>query len=486
MRRTFSRRAVAGTILITLFVGGAGHAGEAPKDVQAQVNALQDALVKVNTLLESQQKKLDEQQQRIAEQEKTIRAYKNLGKPLGDGPAGPSAEILARLDNVERQAAQAVKTASRPKASDSSPYIGAAVDTAFRYFDGDNGKAGDRPSGNDFNIRGAELIFYADVDPFFKTYMVLNATPDASANDEAVPSLEEAAISTTCLPHVTLKGGRFFVPFGRLSMIHDHDLPFVSRPSSIDNYVGGESQGQGLMASSVLPISHFFQVSGGVFNKIGAEFPLLNPVDGTDATNSRRSSAEMTYFLKMLTSFDIGDAHTFELGASAVEVPDHEIRRNLTNLEFTYKWHPSGQSLPQKLVWGTEIMRNEQRSQFTTTATDALGNPIDKQHRESITGYGGYSYVEYFFDRRWSFGPRVDLFQPVTPRETVLPDDPRKATRNTYEQSYSLFLTYKFSEFGRMRLEATHKIYTDRTAANELLFQWTVFWGAHTHGFDMR
>src|SRR5437016_2350760 len=103
----------------------------------------------------------------------------------------------------------------------------------------------DRPIGNDVRLRGAELVFYTDVDPYFKSYIVVNGAADASANDEAIPSLEEAAIYTTSLSHAQVKGGRFFMPFGRYSMIHDHDLPFTTRPPSLDNYVGGESAGDG-------------------------------------------------------------------------------------------------------------------------------------------------------------------------------------------------------------------------------------------------
>ena len=44
--------------------------------------------------------------------------------------------------------------------------------------------------------------------------------------------VEEAAIQTTSLPwNLELKAGRFFGEFGRLAYIHDHELPFVNRPS---------------------------------------------------------------------------------------------------------------------------------------------------------------------------------------------------------------------------------------------------------------
>ena len=136
------------------------------------------------------------------------------------------------------------------------------------------------------------------------------------------PSLEEAAIYTTSLSHVSIKGGRFFMPFGRLDMIHDHDLPFTTRPPSLDNYIGGESQGDGVQVQALMPMDHFLQFTGGVFNKAGADFPI-QPV------GTRRDAEDLTYFTKALTSFDSAQDHTFEWGVSSLQVPDSNTRRSL-------------------------------------------------------------------------------------------------------------------------------------------------------------
>ena len=75
------------------------------------------------------------------------------------------------------------------------------------------------------------------------------ATRSSTARNDGV-EVEEAAIVTTSLPYnLTVKGGRFFADFGRLSKFHDHDLPFVNRPQVLDKFVGGESQADGVEAS---------------------------------------------------------------------------------------------------------------------------------------------------------------------------------------------------------------------------------------------
>lgn len=463
------------TLLVCMFAAGGCCADRGAQDYRA----MQEKLETLARRVESQEKLIQSQEQRLKEQENLLSVYRPGGGKIAQGPAG---EMLERLEIAERQSAEALKAATRKKANDFNMSIGAAVDTAFRYFNGNNAKA-DRPAGSDFQLRGAEVVFYADVDPYFKSYLVLSAEPDASENDEAVPAVEEAAIYTTSLSHVQVKGGRFFVPFGRLSPIHNHDLPFVDRPRSLEAYVGGESGGDGVQVKALLPLSLFFEVTGGVFNKIGGEFPLHQPLDETDATNSRRDGAELTYFLKMLTSFDLGDAHTFEWGTSAIEVPVQAKRRNLVNLEFTYRWHPTGSPLRERLVWGTELMRNEVRVPFQREVpldADGIEDAELRPFRRNVAGWGGYSFVEYFLSRHWSLGGRVDLFQPADPTED------RSHTRHTYDQTYSLFATYRFSEFGRIRGQINRHEYCDGDASNEGLLQWTVFWGAHTHTFDQR
>ncbi len=80
----------------------------------------------------------------------------------------------------------------------------------------------------------------ASIDPFARGYAIINGNADGI-------EVEEAAIVTTSLPYnLTAKGGRFFADFGRLSKFHDHDLPFVNRPIVLDEYVGGESQADGV------------------------------------------------------------------------------------------------------------------------------------------------------------------------------------------------------------------------------------------------
>ena len=484
-----------------------------------QLAAMQEQLNKLSQRVESQQKTIEQQQ-------KVIETYQSAGKPLG---TSPGAQLLDRMSFVERKADDAMKVASRKKPGDFNMAIAGAVDTSFRFYNGPNKHADGRAAGNDFQLRGAEFMFTADADPYYKAYVVMNAADDASnPSAEAAVSVEEAAIETSSLSHVRVKGGRFFAPFGRFAMIHDHDLPFVDRPASLDRFVGGESQGDGVMVSALLPVSNFWQINAGAFNKVGAAYAQRNGVNlnPDNPVNNRRSTAELTYFGKMLTSFDAGKNHTFELGLSTLQVPDRKIRRNLINLEFTYKWHPAGSELKERLVWGTELMRNQEALRTTRNydfiygVVDDTGAPVDADgdgvqdlangtrpvfKRRSRTNFGGYSYVQYNLSRHWSLGARFDFnrdfgdYVPGQPTSAFGEDGQpwqaadgsiqpyvRRTSAGGYDSTVSAFVTYNFSEFSRLRFQANRHQYADRDFANEFLLQWTVFLGAHSHNFDQR
>ena len=137
-------------------------------------------------------------------------------------------------DEVARRIQPQLAAANKTFPSQFNPAIGFIVDDVFSYSEHERAN---------FEFRSGELGISANVDPFARAYAIINGTPDEI-------EVEEAAIVTTSLPYnLTVKGGRFFADFGRLSKFHDHDLPFVNRPIVLDEYVGGESQADGLEVS---------------------------------------------------------------------------------------------------------------------------------------------------------------------------------------------------------------------------------------------
>ena len=107
-----------------------------------------------------------------------------------------------------------------------------------------DGQAHTNTQGDDgvaFMLATGELFISAPIDPFLRGYASINGTTDESFN------IEEAALVTTALPYnLTVKGGRFMADFGRFPHWHDEALPFVDRPPSIENIIGGESISEGV------------------------------------------------------------------------------------------------------------------------------------------------------------------------------------------------------------------------------------------------
>src|SRR5439155_25424628 len=216
-----------------------------------------------------------------------------------------------------------IEAQKKVRPSEFNPAIGLVGETIFSFRSRGSGETGsDRPGGFDVNQRSIELNIAAAVDPFAKGYAVINASAD-SATGEASLGVEEAALQTTSLPgNLELKVGRFFGEFGKLSYIHDHELPFVNRPLALDQYIGGESRTDGAQLNWLPPLPHYVSLTTGFGVGFGGDAPLNNP--GT----FRRLSG-FNYFGRLSTYFDLTPNLELETGISGLINPNTEDRGGL-------------------------------------------------------------------------------------------------------------------------------------------------------------
>ena len=188
-----------------------------------------------------------------------------------------------------------------------NPAISLAIDTMFAYR---------QHEGNNFEFRSAELGLSASVDPFVRGYAFFNGTSDDF-------EVEEAAIVTTSLPfNLAVKGGRFFADFGRLAKFHDHDLPFVNRPVSVDRFVGGESQADGFEVSYLLPIEHYVTLTAGMYNKLGADNDRVS-------NEVPRDLGQFTYLGRVATFISLSDAHSMIWARAPIRRKSQAKRRRI-------------------------------------------------------------------------------------------------------------------------------------------------------------
>ena len=346
-----------------------------------------------------------------------------------------------RIGQVEKSV-QAVQSAS----SALNPAIGMVLDANVSQ----RSKAG----GN-FNFRSAEIGLAASVDPFARMYGFINGTSDGVEVDEA------AAVTTSLPWNLTAKGGRFLADFGRFPKVHEHELPFVNQPLSIERMIGGETRADGAELNYLFPTPFFLRATLGGYNEIGEENQQVD-------NRKSRSWSRFTYLGRLNTYFDLSDNHSIELGTSMAYTPSVRLTgsadggdRMLNGIDLTYRFQPLASTVYQGVTVGSEIFRNSEQFAFESVA----------KRREA---FGGYSYAELKLSKNWSTGFLFDYAPSVS--------SPGKKTIG-----YSPFVTWNMSEFNRLRFQFTHaddRVREDKNdGGNQVFLQWTTVIGAHTHGF---
>lgn len=356
-------------------------------------------------------------------------------------------DLKSRLEKLEGAPAKA-------SLSSFNPAMGAALDTTFHSV---NDKA-------NFDFRALELNVEAPVDPYLKAWGVMTGS-------NAGVDVEEATLETTSLPHnLTVRGGRLFATFGRLAHFHDHELPVIDRPLSLDSYVGGETRADGVEASYLLPTDLFVTATFGAYDKMGANNARQDPAGS-------RPLDEFTYMGRLNTYLDLTDSQSLELGADSAWTPKRTVVptaggaalhrdtwRSLTGVDVTYRYQPPVGGMYKGILWGTELLQNDERR-----IDPATNLPNGRK-----VAYAGNSFVEVKSGLHWRGGVMADLTEDQ--------DNPRRNTK-----TFTGFLTYDVTEFQRLRATyAESLVNAPGPKTHTVALQWTGVFGNHVHGFRDR
>ena len=429
-----------------------------------------------------------------------------LKKQLGEMQQEMS-ELMKRIDELEQKKAEADRVtaveqsvkAVQESPSILNPSIGMAIDTTFEHREDTDGE---------FRLRSAELGLSAEIDPYARAYAFIAAT-------EAGVEIEEAAVQTTALP-VNVTAGRFFADFGRLTQFHQHELPFVNTPLSMNRLVGGESLGTGFQWRYLFPTPFYLSLTGGVFNEIGhshahgeeahaeeahaegehengehengEEHPECEEHEDDEEGDEHgdehgeeeceehadeggsRSLENLTYLGRLHAFFELSETWNLEVGSSLAHTPSTEMgeedsRRSLIGADVTLRHRPLVPGFYEGLTIAGEWFVN--RQDFHDVGT--------------VTARGGYAYANWDLDPelpgKWSLGLLLDSApEPEHPSDKTL--------------SLSPYISWAPSEFNRLRLQYTHG-WDDVGEApghdgGQFLLQWTAILGSHTHGFRER
>jgi len=438
---------------------------------------------------EKQQRELrDEFEKKFQQQQAQIEA---LSRTTNVPPANAqtNAVMADQLQELNQKVDNVVEAQKKVRPGEFNPAIGLVGETLFSYRSHGSDQIGsDRPGGFNAFQRSVELNVAASVDPFAKAYAVINASAD-SQTGEATMRVEEAALQTTSLPwNLELKAGRFFGEFGKLSYIHDHELPFVNRPLALNQYIGGESRTDGAQLSWLPPLPHYVSVTVGLGNGFGGDSPLNNP-------GSYRTLSGFNYFGRVSTYFDLTPNLQLETGISGLinpttqdrggpnafvgpgGVPLTEKERRVAGFDLKLSYVPLANNQFQRLDWGTEVLYSDSRYLFDPDGSLGTGGGLSgDEFQRSIGSVGMYSYVTYKWHRQWSAGFLFDFVE-------------NPANHDDHTFAYSPYITWALSHWSQLRLQYTH---TDHNAVSGLksddaiYLQWAWIIGAHSHGWQAR
>lgn len=221
----------------------------------------------------------------------------------------------------------------------------------------------------------AEIGLAAAVDPYLRADLIVALHRHAG---EFHIEVEEGFVTTLFLPRVTLRGGKFYLPFGRHNVLHTHAFPFVDKPLPHSMVFGHEGLNEAAVEASVLlPLPWFVEVSAYAAN--GDNEVLFRGPKGRD----------LAYGGRLHTLIEFGESTTAEVGGSYVS--GRNVAGGWTHVfggDLTLRWRPAGRERYHQVIWQSEyvtVLRTGPRPQIRSATNSAL---------EELEGEGEHHHEE--------------------------------------------------------------------------------------------
>lgn len=306
----------------------------------------------------------------------------------------------------------------------------------------------------------AEIAFQAIVDPYSRADFYI------AAGAEGV-EIEEGFITFTALPaNLLVRAGKMRAQFGKMNLLHTHNVPGADRPLVSENLVGGH---EGL-ADAGVSVSHlvqnpslFLELTGEVYRGESSVFqsPERSALSYVGRVRAYRDVTEAAN-LDIGASFAFGPArlHDDEHGHGddpEIDEPDHAaealatgLDRRLFGVDATFRYRP---------LRGSQNRRLNLRSELVWSRTDLPDGG-------EATAFGFYGLGEFQVARRWYVGGRVDR-------------SGRPLNGSAVDTGGAAFVTFRPTEFALLRGEYRRINYWEGVTGNEFLFQLNFAIGAH-------
>ncbi len=347
-----------------------------------------------------------------------------------------------------------------------NPAIGLVLDTILNYQTGDESYHGQ----DGFYFRAAELSINAQIDPFGYAYAVLEGS-----EGEGIGVTEAAGVLNRLPWNLSVKAGRILADHGKLGQRHEHELPFVEKPGVYYDYLGGSVQATGAELHHWFGLTDEIPVrwSLGIYTEADSHSHQIGGVhhdhDHDDVFHKRHMD-NYAYNMRLTGYSDLTEETSLQLGTSLLWTPEvqHEVAENrqaVYGIDATWKWQDP--AARKELYIGAEafvsngrFFEEDEGSYFKHEAA------------------GGYLWGDYSWNPYWSAGAMADLYQ-------------MSRHSDVGQKAYSTWLTWKVSHYNWLRMqyrfvdmergEHEHMTGDDH---HEVMFQWIIVIGSHTHGMD--
>lgn len=312
--------------------------------------------------------------------------------------------------------------------------------------------------GTRFGVREVELALQAAVDPYFRGDVFLGFS------DAEGVHIEQAFLTTTAIPAIEVRLGRFLMPVGKINVTHRHDLHTIEFPWVIQRFLGEEAlKGTGGYVSRIFaPLGFYQELLVTAVDRIG-EAP--EDLFADEAPNKELSG--LGFSARLRNYWDLSEAANLEFSASALtgkrEQPTGALspanalnaRQTLFGGDLTFRWRPLEQGLYKSFILQAEVMR-----QVNERVSDPNYLGPDRDYN------GAYAFARYQLTRRLHLGGRYDWVQdPELDGATLT--------------AGSGYLQWFPSEFSKLMLAFERTMPAGSDATNRILLQATFALGPH-------
>jgi hypothetical protein len=394
----------------------------------------------------------------------------------------------------------------------------AAGSSTTRDIEGGLQPGGHDPNQRGFTVQGVELNLQGAVDPYFRGNANILFSLDAGG--ESFLEVEEAWLETMSLPwNLQVRAGQILTDFGRLNTQHPHTWGFVDTSLVNARMFGADGlRNPGARVAWLAPTPFFTELSLGIQNSHGETASSFRsaghshggeeeegvPFGFRHPDNDRgvRHVDDMLFTPRLATSFDLTDAQTLLLGASAAFGPNSngaegDTSTQIYGVDAYWKWKPVNHHAGFPFVsWQTEAMVRRYELGAFDWDEDGDGAVSDGEvvnaatglpavlRRETVTDWGFYSQVLYGFHKGWVAGIRGDFVTSERAHYERLPltlDGARLGRDPLREERWRLSpnLTWYPTEFSKLRLQYNYDHRRQLGEDHSIWLQFEFLLGAH-------